>query len=155
MVALYGESFDRERMENKHKLIRKMYSELKKMIRSTGFGRDPLRGMDYPWAGKFRGKSAHDVNELDKIFGDIVIDGRHCETLVDRGTDDNAPPYELNDSLIESPHLDTSDEDNDISTPSNARRTSSRQYKRPRPYTPSEVSQKKRQSTLTEQVAQV
>ncbi|KAL4179653.1 hypothetical protein AMTRI_Chr13g121150 [Amborella trichopoda] len=167
IVALYGDSFDRETLKNKHKLIMKMYSELKKLIGSTGFGWDPLRGMvtvenelwdqyinDYPWAGKFRGKSAHDVNVLDKMFGDTVADGRYSETLVDDGTDNSAPPFEVDDSPIESPHLDTSDEDSDISTPSNARRTSSMQYKRPHPNTPFEVSEKKRQGTPTKQVAQ-
>ncbi|KAL4185173.1 hypothetical protein AMTRI_Chr10g229360 [Amborella trichopoda] len=132
MVVLYSELFDHERLKNKHKLIRKMYSELKKQISSTGFGWELLRGMVMTENElcdqyiKFRRKSAHDVNELDKIF---------CNT-VDEGTDGSAPPLEVDDSPIESPHLDTSDENIDIFTPSNA------------------LSQKERQGTPTEQVVQ-
>ncbi|ERM99176.1 hypothetical protein AMTR_s00092p00067380 [Amborella trichopoda] len=168
MVALYGDSFDRERLKNKHKLLRNMYRDIKKLTSVSGFKWDGLRSMvtaekevwdDYlkenPWATKFQNKGLLDLNSLDRIFGGAIADGRRRDTVGNAVPLDNTPVADVGGTLtpLESPQIHLLDGEAESSPLSNTGRSSSSRSKRPRPNTPISRTQKKKQGIASEHVA--
>ncbi|KAL4203264.1 hypothetical protein AMTRI_Chr01g127030 [Amborella trichopoda] len=152
MKKKFGKTFDKDKLKNRFKTLKKIYREVKQLLGQSGFRWCDKKKMvtaelavweefivEHPWASKYRVRILPNIDTLAIAFGETIEDWRQSQRVCDTNLDDIMPLGDTDQNDLsghmsaaqsDAPHIDPVDELAESSSSGENAKTSSSQSKR-------------------------